>query len=51
VGKSLKLIGMGGGEGKRRVIFLNRTPMAQSLRSRIDKCELMKLKASVRQKT
>ena len=38
VGKSLELIGTGGN-------FLNRTPMAQALRSRIDKWDLMKLKS------
>jgi hypothetical protein len=36
VGKSLGLIVTGGN-------FLNRTPMAQALRSRIDKLDLMKL--------
>jgi hypothetical protein len=36
VGKSLELIGTGGN-------FLNRTPMAHALRSRIDKWDLMKL--------
>ena len=36
VGKSLKLIGTG-------VDFLNRTPMAHALRSRIDKLYLMKM--------
>jgi hypothetical protein len=35
---SLELIGMGAGD------FLHRTPMAQALRSRIDKWDLMKLK-------
>jgi hypothetical protein len=38
VGKSLKLIGTGGN-------FLNRIPMAQALRSRIGKWDLMKLKS------
>ena len=38
VGKSLELIGIGGN-------FLNRTPMAQALRSGIDKWDLMKLKS------
>ena len=37
VGKSLELIGTGG-------VFLDRTPMAQALRSRIDKWDLMKMK-------
>ena len=37
VGKSLELIGTGEN-------FLNRTPMAHTLRSRIDKLDLMKLK-------
>jgi hypothetical protein len=36
VGKSLELIGTVGN-------FLNRTPMAHALRSRIDKWDLMKL--------
>ena len=36
MGKSLELIGTGGN-------FLNRTPMVYSLRSRIDKWDLMKL--------
>ena len=36
VGKSLELIGTGGN-------FLNRTPMAHALRSRIDKWDFMKL--------
>jgi hypothetical protein len=36
VGKGLELIGTGGN-------FLNRTPMAQALRSRIDKWGLVKL--------
>ena len=36
MGKSLELIGTGGN-------FLNRTPMAHALRSRIDKWDLMKL--------
>jgi hypothetical protein len=44
VGNSLKLIGTGDN-------FLNRTPTAQALRSIIDKWDLMKLKASVRQRT
>jgi hypothetical protein len=38
VGKSLELIGTGGN-------FLNRTPMAQALRSKIDKWDLMKLES------
>ena len=38
VGKSLELIGTGGN-------FLNRTPMAQALRSRIDRWDLMKLES------
>jgi hypothetical protein len=38
VGKSLELIGIGGN-------FLNRTPMAHVLRSRIDKWDLMKLES------
>ena len=38
VGKSLELIGIGGN-------FLNRTPMAHALRSRIDKWDLMKLES------
>jgi hypothetical protein len=38
VGKSLKLMGTGGN-------FLTRTPMAQALRSRIDKWDLIKLKS------
>jgi hypothetical protein len=38
VEKSLKLIGTGGN-------FLNRTPMAHALRSRIDKWDLMKLES------
>jgi hypothetical protein len=38
VGKSLELIGIEGN-------FLNRTPVAQALRSRIDKWDLMKLKS------
>ena len=42
--KSLKLIGTGD-------IFLNRTPMAQGLRTKIYKWSHMKLKVSVRQKT
>jgi hypothetical protein len=37
-GKSLELIGTGGN-------FLNRTPMAQALRLRIDKWDLMKLES------
>ena len=38
VGKSLELIGTRGN-------FLNRTPMAQALRSRTDKWDLMKLES------
>jgi hypothetical protein len=38
VGRSMKLIGTGRN-------FLNRTPMALALRSRIDKWELMKLES------
>ena len=38
VGKSLKLIGTGGN-------FLNRTPVVHTLRSRIDKWDLMKLES------
>jgi hypothetical protein len=38
VGKSLELIGTGGN-------FLNRTPMAHALRSRIDKLDLIKLES------
>jgi len=38
VGKSLELIGKGRN-------FLNRTPMAHTLRSRIDKWDLMKLES------
>jgi hypothetical protein len=38
VGQSLELIGTGGN-------FLNRTPMAQALRSRIVKWDLMKLES------
>jgi hypothetical protein len=38
VGKSLELIGTGGN-------FLNGTPMAHALRSRIDKWDLMKLES------
>jgi hypothetical protein len=38
VGKSLELIGTGGN-------FLNRTPMVYSLRSRIDKWDLMNLES------
>jgi hypothetical protein len=38
VGKSLELNGTGGN-------FLNRTPMAHALRSRIDKWDLMKLES------
>jgi hypothetical protein len=38
VGKSLELIGTGGN-------FLNRTPMAHTLRSRIDKWDLIKLES------
>ena len=37
VGKSLNLVGTGGN-------FLKRTPVAQALRSTIDKWDLMKLK-------
>jgi hypothetical protein len=37
-GKSLELIGTGGN-------FLNRTPMAHALRSRIDKWDLIKLES------
>ena len=44
VGKSLKDMGT----GKK---FLNRSAMACAVRSRIDKWDLMKLKASARQKT
>jgi len=44
VGKHLEH--MGTGEN-----FLNKTPMAYALRSRIDKWDLIKLKASVRQRT
>jgi hypothetical protein len=44
VGNSLELICTGDN-------FLNRAAMAQVLRSMIDKWDLMKLKASVRQKT
>jgi hypothetical protein len=40
VGKSMELIGMGGGG-----VFLNKTPMAHTLRSRIDKWDLMKLES------
>ena len=38
MGKSLELIGTGRN-------FLNKTPMTQALRSRIDKWELMKLES------
>jgi hypothetical protein len=38
VGKSLELIGKGGN-------FLNRTPMAQALRSRTDKWDLIRLES------
>jgi hypothetical protein len=38
VGKSLELIGTGGN-------FLNRTPLAHALKSRIDKWDLMKLQS------
>jgi hypothetical protein len=38
MGKSLELIGIGAN-------FLNRTPMAYALRSRIDKWDLMKLES------
>jgi hypothetical protein len=38
VGKSLELTGIGGN-------FLNRTPMAHALRSRIDKWDLIKLES------
>jgi hypothetical protein len=41
-GISLKLIGTGWGA---KWHFLNRTPIAQALRSRIDKWDLMKLKS------
>jgi hypothetical protein len=44
VGMSLELNGTGDN-------FLNRTPMAHALRSRIDKWDLMKLQVSVRQRT
>jgi len=44
VGKSLECIGTGEN-------FLNRTPIAHALRTRIDKWDLMKLKALVRQRT
>ena len=44
VGKSLELIGTG-------EIFLNRTPMAHALRSRIGKWDLMKMERFVRQRT
>jgi hypothetical protein len=43
VGKSLELIGTRGN-------FLNRTPMAHALRSRIGKWDLMKLKSFCRAK-
>jgi hypothetical protein len=48
VGKSLELIGTGWGEGWRgwgNGEFPNRTPMAQTLRTRIDEWDLMKLKS------
>jgi hypothetical protein len=38
VGKNLELIGAG-------EFFLNRTPIAYALRSRIDKCDLIKLQS------
>jgi hypothetical protein len=38
VGKSLELIGTGGN-------FINTTPVAHALRSRIDKLDLMKLES------
>ena len=44
MGKSLKLTVTGGN-------FLNRTPMAQALRSGIHKWDLMKLENFVRQRT
>ena len=44
VGNSLEYIGTGDN-------FLNRTPIAQALRSTINKWDLMKLKTSVRQRT
>jgi hypothetical protein len=44
VGKSIKHMGTG-------EKFQNRTPIAYALRSRIDKWDLIKLKASIRQKT
>ena len=43
VGKSLELIGTGGN-------FLNRTPVAHALRSRIDKWNLMKQKTFYKSK-
>jgi hypothetical protein len=45
VGNSLEPIGTG------NAFFLNRTPVAQVLRSTIVKWSLVKLKASVRQRT
>jgi hypothetical protein len=51
VGKSLKFIGPGGGQdGGGWEHFLNRTPMAQVLRSRINKWNLMKLKSFCKSK-
>jgi hypothetical protein len=44
MGKSLILMGTG-------EIFLNRTPMGYVVRSRIDKWDMIKYKASVRQRT
>jgi hypothetical protein len=44
VKKSLEHMGIG-------EIFLNRTPIAYALRSRIDKWDLYNYKASVRQRT
>jgi hypothetical protein len=44
VGNNVELISRGD-------TFLNRTPMAQTLRSRINKWDLMKQKASVSQRT
>jgi hypothetical protein len=43
VGKSLKHMGIGGK-------FLNRTPMAYALRSRIDKWDLIKLQSFYKEK-
>jgi hypothetical protein len=43
VGKSLGLIGTQGS-------FLNKTPVAQALRSRIEKCDLMKLESFCKSK-